>query len=126
MEALRATIACDVRELAHLRQDLNQWLEEAGVPKGLRLRTVLAAHEAAANSIRHADPCSDLSLCAAIDQQMLTVEIADTGHWDGQVVHDGDDEHGRGLALIHDLMARVEIQTGPHGTTVRMRQPIVI
>ena len=125
MEPLRATIGCDLRELTRLREELNRWLEAAGVPIGLRLRAVLATHEAAANSIRHADPCSDLSLCVAIDRQTLIVEVVDTGNWDGQVIDDGDDEHGRGLALINDLMARVEIQTGPHGTTVRMRQPIV-
>jgi anti-sigma regulatory factor (Ser/Thr protein kinase) len=126
VETLRVTIACDARELAHLREELTRWLEEAGVPIGLRLRAVLATHEAAANSIRHADPCCDLRLCAAIDRQTLIVEVVDTGDWDGQVAGDGDDEHGRGLALLSDLMARVEIQTSPHGTTVRMSQPIVL
>jgi serine/threonine-protein kinase RsbW len=101
------------------------WLEEAGVPTGLRVRIILASHEAAANAVRHANPCSNLKLWAVIDERFLTVEIADTGSWSGEVVDDGDEEHGRGLAMIRDLMAQVKVRTSPEGTTVRMREQLV-
>ena len=125
MRTLEAVFPCDTRELARLRQQLTAWLESARVPRGLRIRVVLATHEAAANAVLHAAPCSELRLHAVIDEQNLTVEIADSGSWSGDVVPDGNVEHGRGIALMKDLMGSVQIHTGPHGTTVRLRQPLL-
>ena len=125
MRTLEARFPCDTCELAGLRRQLTEWLENAGVSKGLRLRVVLASHEAAANAVLHAAPCSELRLYATIDEQFLTVEIADPGSWSGAIPADGDVEHGRGIALMNDLMGSVQILTSPHGTTVRLRQPIV-
>jgi anti-sigma regulatory factor (Ser/Thr protein kinase) len=125
MQTLAAVFPCDTRELAHLRRQLTEWLEDAGVSRGLRVRVVLASHEAAANAVLHATPCSELRLYAAIDEQILTVEIADGGRWSGDVVADENLEHGRGIALMKDLMRSVQIHTGPHGTTVQLRHPIL-
>ena len=124
MQTLEAVFPCDTRELGRLRRQLTEWLEDSGVPRGLRLRVVLASHEAAANAVLHADPCSELRLQAAIDENMLTVEIADGGSWSGEAVSSDDVEHGRGIALMNDLMGSVEIHTGPHGTTVQLSQAI--
>ena len=126
MQALEAVFPCDTRELARLRSQLSDWLESVGVARGLRVRVVLASHEAAANAVLHAAPCSELRLYATIDDQILTVEIADAGNWSGgDVGAADDDEHGRGIALMKDLMGSVQIHRGPHGTTVRLRQPIL-
>jgi anti-sigma regulatory factor (Ser/Thr protein kinase) len=71
-------------------------------------------------------------LRAEIEPNALTIEIVDQGHWaDYPTDHhhltpDVDGEHGRGLRLIHLLFAQVDIRTSPQGTTIRMRQPIVL
>ena len=126
MWSLEASFPCESRELSQLRRQLAMWLQEAGVPRGLLVRMVLATHEAAANAVRHANPCSNLKLWAAIDERFVTVEIADTGTWSGEVIDNGDEEHGRGIVMIRDLMAQVEIHTSPEGTTVRMREPLLV
>ena len=126
MGSLAATVPADVNQLAQLRQQLSAWLAAAGVAAELRAGVVLATNEAAGNVIQHAVPCNSLSLRAAIDEHLLTVEITDTGNWDGQV-QDGNGENnagGRGLLMIRQLVEHVEIRTSRQGTTIRMQQPV--
>jgi anti-sigma regulatory factor (Ser/Thr protein kinase) len=48
----------------------------------------------------------------------VTIEIRDRGRWKTQA--HADDERGRGLLLIKQLVTAVEIQTQPAGTTLRL------
>ena len=124
MDPFNASFGCELDQLAALRRQLGAWLEKAGIPDEVQSWIVLATHEAAANAIQHARPCGVVTIEAVIDERTLTIEIADGGAWDGEANNDGDDEHNRGLGVIHQLIDLVDIRTGPQGTTIRLLQSI--
>jgi len=116
------SIAPDFARLAPLRRELASWLESAGVADPPRADLVLATHEAAANAIEHGNPDQPFEVTGTIVDQVLTVEISDTGLWEGR--KPGNDERGRGLTLIEGLVTRMEIVTGRKGTTFRLEQQL--
>jgi serine/threonine-protein kinase RsbW len=111
-------------ELAQLRQQLGAWLDATGVRADVRDDVLLAANEAAANVVQHATPSNSLTLRAAIHERLLTIEVVDTGNWDGQIRQRADSNSGRGLSIIRETVESFEIDTGPAGTTLRMYQAI--
>lgn len=117
-----ATLPCDLTRLRGLRRDLGAWLEQNGLPDELRNSVILSTHEAAANAIEHAAPCTSVEIRAAIEQDQLTVAVTDTGTW--KHASFDNDERGRGLMIISILMPHVEITSKPNGTTIRMSAPI--
>jgi anti-sigma regulatory factor (Ser/Thr protein kinase) len=84
---------------------------------------VTAVNEIAINAIRHAGGCGHLTITAS-DQDVVVVEIADTGP--GFSV-DGADQRpgpgatdGRGLWLARLLCPTISFTPGDHGMTVRL------
>jgi anti-sigma regulatory factor (Ser/Thr protein kinase) len=49
---------------------------------------------------------------------VLTVEIRDSGNWEAE--RPVDEERGRGLFLIENLVDEVRIKKNPRGTTLRL------
>ncbi len=123
MTPFQLTVPSQPNQLAGLRHRLGAWLDDAGFSIRARDDAVLAVNEAAANAIEHAHPADSVTLRAEIDNRILTLEVADTGNWDGQVAKRIDGTSGRGLAIIGQLMQTVEINTNPAGTTLCMHQP---
>jgi anti-sigma regulatory factor (Ser/Thr protein kinase) len=122
MDAFVATLPCELTRLRELRHDLAAWLDQTDLSDELRSSVVLAAHEAAANAIEHAEPCLSVEVRAAIDRGNLTVVVTDTGVWKHASID--NDERGRGLMMISVLMPHVEITSEPRGTTIRMSAPL--
>jgi anti-sigma regulatory factor (Ser/Thr protein kinase) len=58
------------------------------------------------------------------DVKRLVFEVADSGHITdrlaGRRPARPDQEHGRGLAIVHRIADLVRIHTGPDGTAVRI------
>ncbi len=112
------TLACEPTRLRELRHDLAAWLDQLQLVDKLRSAVILAAHEAAANAIEHAEPCTSVEVRAAIEQDTITIAVTDTGTWKDASFD--NDERGRGLMMISVLMPYVEISSEPRGTTIRM------
>jgi anti-sigma regulatory factor (Ser/Thr protein kinase) len=102
--------------LASLRHALAAWLERVRVDERACAEVVLAAHEAAANALEHGDP--PVAVCAGLAGGVVRVEISDRGRW--KVQRSTDEERGRGLLLIEQLVSEVEIDTHDRGTTLRL------
>ncbi|MBO0820818.1 MAG: ATP-binding protein [Nocardiopsaceae bacterium] len=83
---------------------------------------VTAAHELAANAVRHGAGHGRLRLWAA--DQVLTCQVTDPGPAGGAGIPEaGRDrpwtaEHGHGLWVIEQIADRLDIDRGPAGTTV--------
>ena len=79
---------------------------------------ILAAGEAAGNAIEHAYRGCDgaVHLRAYVAEEMLVVEVRDSGRWR----QGGDPDRGRGLGIMRALVDRVSIENTRAGTNVRL------
>lgn len=80
----------------------------------------LVTAELVGNSIRHgATPVSlHVVTDSADDCRSVTLVARDGGEWDHS---DSDPDGGRGLLLVRALSARIDVERGGLGTTVRVR-----
>ena len=109
----------DLSVLAELRRSLSRWLKKIDVGDEASTDIVLATHEAAANAIEHSEqPFGPGQVNAWLIDGVLTVEIRDSGTW--AAVRPADDDRGRGLSLIENLVDEVRINKNPRGTTIRL------
>jgi two-component sensor histidine kinase len=83
---------------------------------------VLAAHEAAANAIEHAASRAPIEIRAKRAAPTVLVEVRNHGRWQAARVE--DEERGRGLKLIGNLVSAVKIEADEQGTTPRLLQEI--
>jgi anti-sigma regulatory factor (Ser/Thr protein kinase) len=87
---------------------------------------VLAASEAAANSVRHGGGRGTVSIWR--DDGRVVCEFADDGRMDdpmtGRRRPPREHDHGRGVWLIHQLCDLVQVRSGPQGTSVRVHMRI--
>ena len=121
MDTGLVTLPCKADRLVDLRLQLRPWLTSFDLAyRGYVI--VLATHEAAANAVEHADPSNALNIRASITQDRLTIDAIDSGRLGRSQQRPAERVHG--LTLIRALIEHIEIQPGPHGTTMRMRQPI--
>jgi anti-sigma regulatory factor (Ser/Thr protein kinase) len=113
MAAFAATLVDGPTELASMRHSLTSWLKLTDASADVRGAVLLATHEAAANAMTHGEPESPVSISASQDDDGgFTIEVTNGGGWkEPEPGH-----HGRGLALMTELMAEVGIHT-----RVRMR-----
>ena len=95
---------------------------DAGVDGERASRFALAVHELATNSIEHAGG-GELTVVQD-DQRMVYAEVADHGQGIPEPLEltapSPDAVRGRGLWLSQQLSDRMSIETGSHGTTVRV------
>lgn len=106
--------------VGRVRRALRPFLAQAEVPDDETDDLVLAACEAAANGLEHAlqptEPFFDVH--AEVDGGCVEIVIRDYGRWTTTRTARGD--RGRGLRMM-TMLAAVTLTSGPHGTTVTLR-----
>jgi GAF domain-containing protein/anti-sigma regulatory factor (Ser/Thr protein kinase) len=117
-DAFALELPADRDGLRRMRETLETWLGELGAGPDVRHDVVLAAWEAAANAVEHAQgPASGtFSVRAGHDGEIVRLEVADTGSW--RVSGDAAGERGLGLPLMRGLMDRVDVVHTAAGTVV--------
>jgi anti-sigma regulatory factor (Ser/Thr protein kinase) len=114
MAAFAATLIRGPTELREMRHLLISWLGRTDATAAVRDAVLLATHEAAANAMKHGQQEGPVSISASQDEAGgFAVEVTNLGGWK----EPDPGHHGRGLALMSELMSEVEIQTK---TSVRM------
>jgi anti-sigma regulatory factor (Ser/Thr protein kinase) len=113
VEGFHASFPCDVAALRELRQELADWCSERELDSGV---VVLAAHEAAANAIKHS--CRSFEVAARLEDAAVLIEVSDVGR--KLTGHEGSGEQQIGLSLIRVLMDHVEIRDRGTSATIRM------
>jgi anti-sigma regulatory factor (Ser/Thr protein kinase) len=105
-----------------LRHELRRFLELLPLEEECIDDVILAAGEAAGNAIEHAYRGAEGSvrLSAFMREGCLVVEVRDAGRWR----LDGEEDRGRGLAIMRALVDRVEIESTREGTSVRLERSI--
>jgi signal transduction histidine kinase/serine phosphatase RsbU (regulator of sigma subunit) len=119
-EQLHTVVHAHPNRLADVRRRLTAWLTAHGASREEANDIVLAAHEAAMNAIEHAYGPSDaeIAISAAVRDGAVEISIHDSGNW-----REARTEHrGRGRSIMSALMDDVSIDTGPAGSTVRLRR----
>lgn len=113
----------DAGSLYALRSAVAAHAAAAGLPPARVYDVVLAAHELAANAVRHGTGHGRLRLQAA--DGVLTCQVTDAG----PATASGDEnpdaeaapwsaEHGHGLWVIGQVASQLTVDHGPAGTTV--------
>jgi serine phosphatase RsbU (regulator of sigma subunit)/anti-sigma regulatory factor (Ser/Thr protein kinase) len=120
---LELTIPSDPESLPYLRGELERWLDSAAVPDVDARDILLAAWEAGANAIEHADAGEGafVQFDAALSGDRVRIGVVDRGRWkEPEARHD----RGLGLRLIEALMTTVDVERGPGGTRIVMERPL--
>lgn len=115
------------RPLSALREFVAEHAQAAQLPQARRDDLVLAAHEVATNSLRHAgtEPIVRMWREAGGQPASVVCEIRDRGviadPMAGRLLPDTDREDGRGLWLANQLCTLAQVRSSPEaGTTVRL------
>jgi anti-sigma regulatory factor (Ser/Thr protein kinase) len=117
---MHTVIDAHPNRLTEVRRRLEAWLTAHGASREESSDIVLAAHEAAMNAIEHAYGPGDaeIAVTAALREGAVEVAVYDKGRW-----RDSRSEHrGRGQSIMSALMDDVAVDTGPSGSTVRLRR----
>lgn len=123
---LRRTRPADAAQASRLRQELDAWLHQSGLPltESRCADVLLGVNEALANCAEHAyhgRDDGDITMHATYDDaaQRVRVKISDRGRWRPRaaVVRS---HRGRGLALMRALADQCTVDRGDDGTTVRL------
>jgi anti-sigma regulatory factor (Ser/Thr protein kinase) len=117
-DVLDLRLPADRDGLRRMRATLGEWLVELGAEPEALHDVLLAAWEACANSVEHAQgPASGtFTLHADRDGDAVRLRITDTGRW--RVPGAAPGERGLGLPLMRGLMDRVDIVHAASGTVV--------
>jgi anti-sigma regulatory factor (Ser/Thr protein kinase) len=114
-------------DLASMRRFVRAHAEEATLDGDRITDLLIAATEAAANTLLHGGEPGVLRIWRRADD--LICEIADAGHLDdplvGRRTPDARAEGGRGLWLINQLCDLVQIRADVDGLTVRLHMHLV-
>jgi anti-sigma regulatory factor (Ser/Thr protein kinase) len=109
--------------LSRVREFTGAWAHRAGLPPRQVNDLVIAVSELAANTLTHTNGPGTLTLWAT-DEEVIC-QVQDQGQITDPLVgsiRPAPDAPGggRGLWVVNQICDRVEIQTGPAGTTVRL------
>jgi anti-sigma regulatory factor (Ser/Thr protein kinase)/GAF domain-containing protein len=106
-----------------VRDALRAWLEGAPTDRAESEEIVLAAWEACANAVEHAqDPGTDVvRVVAALDDARVRIVVEDSGRW---APPSDTPDRGLGIHLMRSLMSSVEIDTGDGGTRVTIERAL--
>ena len=117
-EGLALVLPAEPGSLAHLRRELNRWLQRTNASDQDIFELTVAACEAAANAIEHAYGLeeADFDFKASIDGDVVTIIVRDSGRWRAP----RGSNRGRGLQLIESLMDEMQVGRDPEGTEVKM------
>jgi serine/threonine-protein kinase RsbW len=123
---VRVTWQAEPHLLAHLRSVVRTWLLGVGLAPDTTEDIVLAANEAASNTIDHAYPetgsDNTVELHLWVEDFAAHVEVLDHGRW--RAPQRGPTDRGFGLRIMRQLIDTVTIHHGPAGTTVLLRHPL--
>lgn len=115
-------LAFATADLGAIRRAVGGWAEQQGLGPEATEELVLAVNELTTNSIRYGGGRGVLLRWREPDA--LACEIRDHGHIDdplaGTQRPTADAHSGRGLWLVRQLCDRVEIDSSPQGTSVRV------
>ena len=116
-------LPADRESLALLRDELERWLERAGISEPDRHDLLLAAWEASANAVEHAvDPSEpSIGVEAELVGDRVRIEVRDTGAWQEPRKRP---DRGLGLRLIQALTTSLDIEHGDRGTRVVMERAL--
>jgi serine phosphatase RsbU (regulator of sigma subunit)/anti-sigma regulatory factor (Ser/Thr protein kinase) len=122
-EPLDLRLPSNLDSLDVVRDALRVWLETASVPPAEAEEIVLAAWEACANAVEHAQrPTTDvIDFGVELDGGALRISIEDTGAWAPEIARD---DRGLGLRLVRGLMSSVEIEKSESGTRVVLEKKL--
>ena len=107
--------------LGDARRWVGRYAAGAGLAPDKAANLVLAAHEVAANSVRHGGGCGRLRTWRS--GPSVIVEVSDTGLVGDPLagrIEPGQDGSGRGLWLVNHLCDLVQLRSSPSGTVVRL------
>jgi anti-sigma regulatory factor (Ser/Thr protein kinase) len=112
--------AFDRDSLYALRTAVAAHAAEAGLSRQQVYDVVAAAHELAANAVRHG--AGHGRLCLWADSRALHCQVSDPGRADQDPARPDAPawgrEHGHGLWIIDQVADKVTLDRGPAGTTV--------
>src|SRR5690348_14428369 len=126
----RAAHACldvAVGQLRRMRELVLRAGRRAGLDSQRQHRLMLAVNEAATNAITHGGGRGRLEITQD-DGKSLIAEVTDHGPGLGTLPEltrpEPDAAGGRGLWIMYETCDRVELRTGPRGTTVRLEMAL--
>lgn len=128
---LALDLPADAGRLADVRSEVDAWARTVGIEARERAALVLAASEAATNSIEHAyagTSAGRIRVDARLRRTTVTLGISDDGRWQPPAPDPGD--RGRGLSMVASSGLRLTVDTGEAGTRVefeldaRRRAPV--
>jgi PAS domain S-box-containing protein len=120
----RLRLPAEPRSLARVRDELERWLDDAGVERRVVHDVVAATNEACANAIEHAyDPGegATFEVEGMIRPGEVFVGVRDFGAWRPA----RERGRGRGLELIRQLVDTVVVERDSNGTEVSMTRELV-
>ncbi len=106
--------------LKSTRDTLRLWLTETQASVEEADDILIACNEACENVVEHAYSLGDdpFEVIFERDDDTICIRVRDRGTWQTTT----GPERGRGLVLMRRVMDDVDVQSGPHGTTVRLRK----
>jgi anti-sigma regulatory factor (Ser/Thr protein kinase) len=114
----------DPREVAPVRHQLREWLQDSGFGEDEASDLVLAVSEAVNNSVEHAYPAparGTVEVRARVaGDGTVDVDVTDHGQW--RIPPPALTMRGRGLLLMRESVDEVVIDRSARGTTVRLRR----
>jgi anti-sigma regulatory factor (Ser/Thr protein kinase) len=117
-DTLDLVLPAEPGSLAHLRRELNRWLQPKHATEQEVFELTVACCEAAANAIEHAYGLeeADFDVRATIEDGLVTIIVRDQGRWRAP----RGSNRGRGLQLIESLMDEIQVGRKEEGTEVKM------
>jgi GAF domain-containing protein/anti-sigma regulatory factor (Ser/Thr protein kinase) len=126
VDDLSLTLPARADGLVQMRTSLRSWLAAAGVVPAEVEDIVLAAWEACANAVEHAqEPAREtFELDAARDGHGgVRLSVRDSGRWK-PALDGAASDRGLGLVLIRSLMHEVEVTPSDTGTVIAMKRQL--
>ncbi|RZT87247.1 stage II sporulation protein E [Pseudonocardia sediminis] len=132
--AMATRITADPRRIVGVRERLETWLRETGVPSEVLASVPIVASELVTNAVQHAYPPGvdgPVRVRAAHESpSALVLTVSDDGSWGPPTPVEQEPRRGFGLAVARNLADALDIDSGPRGTTVRARfgltRPVVV
>jgi anti-sigma regulatory factor (Ser/Thr protein kinase) len=107
-----------------LRQQLREWLNEAGATDRELFEIQLAVTEAFANAVEHPEePTSHLvEIEGTVTNRTVAFSVRDYGRWQDEP--SAKEEGGLGLAIMEELMDSVVVESFEDGTIVTVQRQL--
>jgi serine phosphatase RsbU (regulator of sigma subunit)/anti-sigma regulatory factor (Ser/Thr protein kinase) len=120
---LELRLPADPASLVVVRNELREWLALTPASEAEASDVVLAAWEACANAVEHAQTPSEstFALEASSIGRSVLLRVRDSGRWR---VEEERPDRGLGLVLMRSLMDRFQVVPGDRGTVVTMERRV--